>query len=138
MNSDFTALLQTVLWPVCASAFLLTGLICLFGRKWMFAISLLLVGLLLCGSWQYNRTHEDLSTLQLLLAGHRLVKANPARPAESVYEVSLCGMERGNWTVKLPAKNIRLTRPGQIVLVEFGKRPLTGTYIKSVASLPEK
>src|SRR5687767_7681073 len=138
MNSDAATLLQTVLWPGAAVVFLLTAVACAFGKKWLFASSLLCVGILLAGSWQYNRTHEQISTLQLFLVEHKLVKTNVSKPEESVYEVLVTGMERGTWRANLRAADIRLTKPGQIVLVELRKRPLTGTYVKSVADRPAK
>ena len=138
MNSDAAELLQTVVWPGAAVVFLLTGVACAFGKKWLFASSLLCVGILLAGSWQYNRTHEEISTLQLFLVEHKLVKANVRKPEESVYEVLVTGMERGTWRANLRAADIRLTKPSQIVLVELRKRPLTGTYVKSVADQPAK
>src|SRR5687768_7617327 len=97
MNSPPAEVLQTILWPGAAAVFPVMGLICLFGRKWLFAISLLVAGALLGGSWQYNRTHEEVSTLQLALAGQKLVKPNAEKPEESVYEVVLSGMELGIW-----------------------------------------
>lgn len=136
MNGDFTAWVQTVLWPAAAGLFLLMGIICLFVRKWLFGASLLVVGLLLGGSWQYNRTLEEVSTFHVLLTSLQLVKDNPAQPEEAIYEVSVSALERGNWVAKLRAKDIQLTRPEQVVVVEFGKRPMTGTYIKSIRNRP--
>src|SRR5439155_18874940 len=110
--------------------------VCAVGKKWLFSVSLLLLGALLVGSWQYNRTHEIVTKLQLLLGDHTLVKTNSKRPELSIYRVKVCGLEMGDWEGNLQAKDINLTRPGSVVLAELRKRPFTGTYLKSVANLP--
>jgi len=132
MNS----LLFAILWPGIGCAFLLIAIVCAVGKKWLFSVSLLLLGALLVGSWQYNRTHEIVTKLQLLLGDHTLVKTNSKRPELSIYRVKVCGLEMGDWEGNLQAKDINLTRPGSVVLAELRKRPFTGTYLKSVANLP--
>jgi hypothetical protein len=125
-----------IVWPAMGGVFLVSAVLCLVGRKKVFAASLGSMGLLLLGSWQYNRTHETTSTLQLALASQKLVKENAERPEESIYQVQLSGLEMGLWQANLRARDIRLTKRGSIVLVEFKKRPLTGSYISSISSLP--
>jgi hypothetical protein len=128
--------IYAVVWPAMGVVFLVSAALCFVSKKKMFAVSLGMTGVLLLGSWQYNRTHETTSKLQLALVSQKLVKENPDRPEESIYNVSLSGMELGVWRVNLRAADIRLTKPGTIVLVEFRKRPLTGSYISSITSLP--
>lgn len=132
------SVIYTLLWPGLAAVFLAGALFCFCGRKRMFGSNLAIVGLLLIGSWQYNRTHETSSSMQLAFVGQKLVKEDRERPEQTVYQVTLSGLELGVWRANVRAADIRITTPGTIVLVEFRKRPLTGTYIKSVASLPRK
>src|SRR6185503_9887138 len=130
------ASLFNILWPGVGAAFLVLAAICALGKKWLFSGSLLFLGALTVGIWQYNRTHETITKLNLLLGDHTLVKANPQRPELSVYHVKVCGLEFGDWEGNLPAKDIDLTRRESVVKVELRKRPFTGTYLKSVANLP--
>lgn len=132
-----TAVTYSVLWPAMGLVFLLTGGICLFGKKWLFAASLLLVGILVAGSWQYNRTHEKISKLQLALIDNTRVKEDRERPDRSIFHVKVTGLELGIWEGNLRAADIHLDRPGTIVVAELAERPLSGTYLKSIASLPQ-
>jgi len=128
-----------VLWPVVASFFVLGGVACLVVRRRGFGIGLLIPGVLLFGSWTYDRTHEQVSSLQVMLLENKLVKEHRENPERSVFYVTVTALEMGNYQGKLRASDIRLTTPkpkaGSIVAVEIGKRPLTGSYLKSMASL---
>jgi hypothetical protein len=62
-----------------------------------------------------------------------LIKENREHPEKSLFFVRASGLELGMWEGKIRAENIHLTKQASIVVVELGKRPLTGTYIKSVA-----
>ena len=132
MNSP----LFEILWPAGGCAFLLIAVLCAVGRKWLFSGSVLLISGLLIGSWQYNRTHETITVLNLLLGDNTLVKTNAAHPELSLYHVKVCGLEYGDWEGNLHAKDVDLPRPESVVKVELRKRPFTGTYLKSVANLP--
>jgi len=130
-----TTLFYDLLWPGVAAALLLSAVICLICKRWVFGVGLLIPGILLLGSWRYDRTHEQVSKLHVALLENKLVKANRAHPEDSIFYVRVTAMEVGNWEGKLRAADIHLTRPGTIVVVEIGKRPLTGSYLKSVASI---
>lgn len=129
----------TVLWPVVGGLFLLSAIACLAGKRWGFGIGLLIPGVLLLGGWLYDRTHEEVSQLQVMLLDNKLVKENREHPERSVFYVRVTALEMGNYQGKLRAADIRLTspgpKPGTIVAVEIGKHPLTGSYLKSMASL---
>ena len=132
MNSP----LYVILWPAAGCLFLVAGVVCMFARRWVFSGSLLLTAVLVLGSWQYDRSHETITKLRFFLCDHTLIKANQQRPELSVYHVKVCGLEFGDWEGNLRAKDIQLTKnPGSVVVAELGKRPLTGTYLKSIADV---
>ena len=134
MNSS----VYVILWPAMGCLLVLAGIACIFVKKWLFSISLLLVGACVLGSWQYDRSNETITKLQFVLTDHTLIKANLQRPELSVYHVKVCGLEYGDWDANLFAKDIQTSnRPASIVLAELHKRPLTGTYLKSIANAPE-
>src|ERR1043165_544744 len=122
-----------ILWLGVAAPFAISAIVCLLAKRWAFGIGLLLPGLLLGWAWQYDRTHETTSQLNLLLFDHKLIKENQEHPEKSLYFIRASGLELGMWEGKVRAEDIHLTKQASIVLVKLGKRPLTGTYIKSVA-----
>jgi len=129
----------TVLWPVVGGLFLLSAIVCLARKRWGFGIGLLIPGVLLLGGWLYDRTHEEVSQLQVMLLDNKLVRENREHPERSVFYVRVTALEMGNYQGNLRAADIRLTspgpKPGAIVAVQIGKHPLTGSYLKSMASL---
>ncbi|HTD85299.1 MAG TPA: hypothetical protein VK850_01870 [Candidatus Binatia bacterium] len=133
MNSP----LYAILWPGTGCLLLLGGILCMMLKKRLFSGSFLVLASLLLGSWQYDRSHETITKLHLAFGDHTLVKANAERPELSIYHVALYGLEMGNWEGDLAAKDIHTTKkPGSIVVAELRKRPLTGTYIKSISDQP--
>ena len=130
--------LSEVLWPVLGFIFLLSAILCLVFKRWAFGVGLLIPGLLLLGSWQYNRTHEKTSKMNVLLLNHTLVKENRQHPEKSVFFVSVTALEHGSWQGKLRAADIHLTGQPDIVVVEIGERPFTGNYLKSITSLSSR
>ena len=129
----------TILWPVMGCIFLFSAIACLVAKKWAFGIGLLIPGVLLLGSWQYDRTHEELVKLNCALTDSRLVKEDREHPEKSIYYVSATALELGDYEGKIRAADIHSTgampKPGSIVAVEIGKRPFTGSRIKSMASM---
>jgi len=129
----------TILWPVLGCVFLLSAIVCLVAKRWAFGIGLFIPGALLLGSWLYDRTHEELVKLNVALTDSRLIKENREHPEESIHYVSATALELGNYEGKIRAADIHATgavpKPGTIVAVEIGKRPFTGSYIKSMASM---
>jgi hypothetical protein len=124
-----------LLWPGVACAFLLTAVVCFVCRRWVFGIGLSIPGVLLLGTWRYDCTHEQVSKLHVALLENKLVNENREHPENSLFYVRVTALEMGSWEGKLRAADIHLTGPGTIVTVEIGKRPLTGSYLKSVANL---
>ena len=118
-----------------AVVFLLGATGCLVAKRWSLGIGLLIPGILLLGSWQYDRIHETTSTMQVALLDNTLVEENREHPEKSVRYVRVTAMEMGKFEGKLRAANIHLTKPGTIVEVEIGRRPFSGSYLKSVSSL---
>jgi hypothetical protein len=129
----------TLLWPAMGGLFLLSAIACLVGKKRVSAFGLFIPGALLLGSWWYDRSHEELVKLNCALTDMTLVKENQEHPGESIYHVSATALELGNYEGRIRAADVHSTgampKPGSIVAVEIGKRPFTGSYIKSIASM---
>src|ERR1051325_2034557 len=129
----------TILWPVVGCLFLVSVAACFISKKWAFGIGLFVPGALLLGAWLYDRTQEELVKLNCALTDCTLIKENREHPGESIYHVSATALELGNYEGKIRAADIHSTgaipKPGSIVAVEIGKRPFTGSYIKSMASM---